>query len=293
MPNWYETLFYCVFLGQILLISFHYPERLRRRMVAVLEDYPPERYPRLYPKPVEVYRIGIWIFTFATRAIVVLGLLLLVALATVIDPAGFADDGFISEAWPAAFFMVQCLPFVVLGVTELSQLKLMRQAGTASRRRAELRRRRLVDFVSPAWLGLAALLFAGSIAFDLYLHDFDVSLGHDTMQRALTLLATNLLFVVAGAWQLYGRKPDPHQSPRDRAQRIGVELKAEVFASIAISVFFMLLAADDALHLDYLDATMISLYFQAIAFLSIGLSLRRLSLDDIDFDVYKADLATE
>lgn len=291
MPTWYDTLFYCVFLAQIVLISFHYPEKLRRRMLRVLETYPPAEYPLLYPKPVEVYRRRIRVFQIATRCLFALGVVLLLALATVVDHKSFADDGFISEAWPAGYAMIQILPFLLLELSEASQLKLMRQARTASRRRAELRPRRLFDLVSPAWLGLAVLLFVGSIAFDLFVHDFDFNLRHDTMERALVLTATNLLFVVVGALQLLGRKADPHQSSSDRTHRIGVALKSVVFASLAISVFFAFRAAGDVFSTHCLDATLISLYFQVIVVLSIGYALRSITLDDIDFDVYRSEPA--
>jgi len=291
MPTWYDTLFYCVFLAQIVLISFYYPEKLRRRILGLLETYPPAEYPRLYPKPVEVYRRRIQVFRIVTLGIFALGIVLLVALATVIDHKSFAADGFISEAWPAGYAMIQILPFVLLEVTEASQLKLMRQAKAAHRRRAALRPRRLLELVSPVRLSLAALLFVGAIVFDLAVHGFDFSLGHDTMQRAVTLAVTNLFFVAVGAYLLRGRKPDPYQSPDDREHLIGVALRSQVFASMAISVFFILLAAGDALAMPYLDATLNSLYFQAIVFLSIGHILRSVQLDDLDFEVYRSEPA--
>ena len=47
-------------------------------------------------------------------------------------------------------------------------------------------------------------------------------------------------------------------------------------------------AADDLFDLDFLDATLMSLYFQFIVVLSIGHVLRSLSLKDVNFDVYKS-----
>ena len=46
-------------------------------------------------------------------------------------------------------------------------------------------------------------------------------------------------------------------------------------------------AADDVFDLDFLDAILLSLYFQVIAFLSLAHVLQTLKLEDIDFEVYK------
>ena len=45
-------------------------------------------------------------------------------------------------------------------------------------------------------------------------------------------------------------------------------------------------------RLDFLDAAIMSIYFQGIAFFSLGYALRSIKLDAIDFDVYKNDVAT-
>ena len=47
MMAWSNNLFYIVFLGQILLISYYFPRKLLERMQYVLETYPPAAYPKL------------------------------------------------------------------------------------------------------------------------------------------------------------------------------------------------------------------------------------------------------
>ena len=134
---------------------------------------------------------------------------------------------------------------------------------------------------------LAVFLFLAAILFDLHVHGYVVDLGHDTMQRALVLTATNLLFVLVGAWLLFGKKQDPYQAPQDRAKRITVGLVPLCWTSMAMSLFFMMQAADDVYSLDALDALLMSLYFQVLVFFSIGYVLRRYPVQDIDFEVYK------
>lgn len=257
----------------------------------MLETYPHADYPKLYPKPAEYYVIGQWAFKIANRVIIALGLGVLYAILFLVDHANFADDGFISEAWPMAYGLIQFVPLSLLEFSVFRQFRLMRKANTAKTRQADLHRRRLFDFVPPAIVGLAVILFFATFVIDLYVHDFVIAWGHDTVERAIMLTATNLVFVAFGAWTLHGRKQDPHQTSADRSRLIASSLRSMFYTSMAMSVFFITQAADDVYDLDYLDATLVSVYFQAIVFLSIGHVLRSLKLEDIDFEVYKSHLA--
>ena len=133
------------FLGQIFVISYYFPKKILARMDYVRATYPPTQYPRLYPKPADYYVIGRSAFKFATRVILALGILILFVVLFVVDHATFADDGFISEAFPAAYGMIQFLPLMALEISEFSQFKLMRKAHVTTTRTAELSRR--LDFV--------------------------------------------------------------------------------------------------------------------------------------------------
>ena len=287
---WSNNLFYIAFLSQIFLMSYYFPNKLLARMRNVLTTYPPETYPKLYPRPIEHYKMAHLAYKYVSRFILLLGLFILFAVVFLVDHSTFADDGFISEMWPAAYGMIQFLPLMAVEFSEFSHFKQMRKANSKSKRTADLRRRGLTDLVSPPLLGMAVLLFAGAILFDLYVHDFAVTWGHDTIQRALVMAVTNGLLAIVGAWTLYGRKLDPHQSAEDRIQRISVNLKSLIYVSMALSVFIAITAADDVYNLDAVDAVIMSVYFQAITLLSLGYTLRNLTLDEIDFDVYKNDV---
>lgn len=289
---WSNNLFYIAFLSQIFLMSYYFPNKLLARMRHVLETYPPETYPKLYPRPVEHYKMAHLAFKLVSGCIFLLGFLVLFAVMFWVDHSTFADHGFISVAWPAAYGVIQFLPLLAVEFSEFSQLKQMRKANVASKRIADLRRRELTDLVSPVLLGTALLLFAGAIIFDLYVHDFAVSWGHDTVQRAIVMTLTNGFLALVGAWNLYGRRLDPHQSAEDRIQRISVSLKSLLYVSMALSVFIAIVAADDIYNLDFIDAAIMSVYFQAIALLSLGYTLRSIKPDEIDFDVYKNDATT-
>lgn len=286
---WSNNLFYIAFLSQIFLMSYYLPNKLLARMQHILATYPPETYPKLYPRPIEHYKIAHLALKYGSRFVLLLGFLILFAVMFWVDHSNFADHGFISSVWPAAYAMLQFLPILAIELSEFSHFKQMRKANTASKHIADLRRRKLTDLVSPKLLIMALLVFSGAILFDLYVHNFDVTWGHDTVQRALVLTITNVFLAIVGAWHLYGRKLDPHQSVEDRIQRISVGLKSLLFVSMALSVFIATTAADDLYSLDFIDAVIMSVYFQGIALLSLVYTLNNIKPDEIDFDVYRSD----
>ena len=290
--TWSNNLFYIAFLSQILLLSYYFPNRLLERMQQVLTLYPPETYPKLYPKPIEYYKMGQLTFKYVNRFVLLLGLAVLFAIMFWVDHSTFADDGFISEAWPAAFGMIQYLPLLAVEISEFSNFKQMREANAASRRTADLKRRSLGDVVSPALIATALLLLAGAIIVDLFAHEFALNWENGSLGRAITLIVSNGVIASIGWWNLYGRKLDPHQSSEDRYQRVSVTIKSLLYVSMAMSVFIAVTAIDDLYKLDYLDAVLMSVYFQAIALMSLGIPLNDLKLEEIDFDVYKNDPAT-
>jgi len=287
-----NILFYIVFICQIILLSFILPRHILGRMKSVFETYPPKQYPKLYPKPTEDYKKGHRRFKLINRAILMLGFVILLALVFVIDHATFADDGYISEIWPAGYGMIQFLPLIFLEFSEFSQFKQMRMANQNTTRNAELRQRRLFGFVSPLIVGMAVLLYAASILLDLYVHDFVIQWDHDTTQRTIVLTVTNLFLAGMGAWHLHGRKLDPHQALGDRAKQISANLKSLLYVSMALSVFFMTNSVDDVYPLDFMSASLLSVYFQVIAFVSIGQMMRSMRLEDMDFEVYRNDVTT-
>jgi uncharacterized membrane protein len=282
-----DSLFYVAFLGQIFLISWYFPEKILRRMKYVLKTYPPSQYPRLYPKPIEYYQTGQWAFRLVNRIIIVAGFVILFVMLFVVDHNSFADDGYISEFWPAAYGAVQFLPLMFLEFSECNQFRMMRKANVSTTRTADLSRRGLFGFVSPRLFASAILLIVATLLFDLYVLDFEIRWGRDAVQRAMVLIVTNLLLVVVGVWNLRGRKMNPHQARDDRTRQITTALHSLLYVSMAMSVFFMTQTADDLYDLDFLDATLMSLYFQLIVVLSLGHVLRSLSLENVNFDVYR------
>ncbi len=285
MLSWTEYLFYPIFLGQIALISWYLPGRMNAHMSAVLEKYPPDQYPKLYPQSEDCYITGQRRYRLMNNVIAFVGLLLIGLLLFVVDHAGFADDGFISEAWPAFYGMLQFLPLLFIEFSASGQWKLMREKNTSTKRSADLQPRRLFDYVSPRLLLVAVVAAVAAFTFEMAMHDFAWSV--ERLQRLSILLLVNGFFLVIGYSLLRGRKPDPYQSPEDRARLVRRNLTSLLFTSIAISLFAVYQSLDSVYDIDYLDALMMSLYFQVVAALSFGYLLHQQSIDDVNFEVYR------
>jgi len=287
MLTWNNLLFYVAFLGQIFLISYYIPGKILKRLQYVHEHFPPEQYPKLYPQSIEKYVIGQRVFKIANWVIVLIGFAILLAVIFVVDHSTFADDGYISEFWPMVYGAIQFLPAIFLELSAFGQLKLMRKANTSTTRTAQLRPRRLFDFMSPQLFGLTIVMYLAAIVVDLYVHEFAVTWTHDTVQRGIVLSATNLLLVALGAWLMYGQRLNPHQSIEDRSTQVRASLGSFLYISIAMSVFFMVQALDDVYDMDFLGATLLSVYYKVIVAISMVLPLRSQCLENMNFDVYK------
>ena len=271
-------IFLPVFLVQVFVISYYFPSKIFQRMTHVLETYPPSEYPKLYIKSADYCRLWHSVYFWLNRLIMLLGLVVAAAVI-LLDPGG--EDG-VSDAWPAIYGMVQFVPLILLDVIGFRTFRSMRSA--TSHRKAELRPRRLSSYLSMGWVVAAVGMLACAVTLDYFYYDFE-----DWITRTGTLVFSNLFMGCFGAWVLYGRKPDPHQSFADRSKQIRAQLMSMFGTSIAISFLFMSLSINNILDADYLDAPFLSAYFTLLSVLGVGLLMRSMRLEDIDFEVYRAD----
>lgn len=280
-----ELLFYIAFASQIYLLSHEIPRRIVARKRKVLEQYPPSIYPKLYVKSSDAYEKSNRSFILINRVIFWVGIGIMLSLIFVVDHSTFADDGYVSEAWPAAYGMLQFVPILLLEISGFREFRAMRNADLSTRRRAELKPRRLFDFISPMQFGSAVLLYILTIAAIFSIQHTD----SDGIILSVSLTFANLLFVAIGWWNLRGRNLNPHQASADRSHQIKLTLTSFVFISIVMSVFYLVTLADRVYDLDFLDAFLLSIYFQVIALGSTGYVIHCMKLEDINFDVYKDD----
>ena len=285
MPH--NILFYFVFLSQIILVSSYFPRKLLGRMKSVLETYPPSKYPKLYPKPIEVYETRQRIYRIMNQIILVAGFILMFAVGL----WDYSSDGTVSDFFPFVYWMVQVIPLMLMEISGYAYFKLMRKADLRTRRKAELRPRRLFDFISPTIFGTAIFMNIACILYYLYIDQFQFHWGSDAFVTSITLIAMNTFFAGIIYWNLSGKKLDPYQSSKDRTRQIEATVKSLVFVSIGASIFIIVAAVINEYDLDYLEPSIMSLYLQLIALVSLGTLLRTLRIEDINFDVYKEDVS--
>ena len=274
--------FHMVFLSQILLLSFYFPKKMLSRIQHVFETYPPSKYPKLYPKPIEYYEKARRNYKNMNLFILLAGLLLLGVLL------GYSRSGKWDHVIATWYYLAQVLPLILLEIWSLKYYKLMRKANSSTTRKAELQPRRLFDFISPTFIGMAILVYFAFIGFVLYIKQFDFPwFGGYWNIVGVTLL--NLFFAGIIIWNLYGKRRDPHQAYEDRKRQIELTVKSLVFISIAATLKIAISIVLGALELRHLQPIVTSLYFQLIVFIGIGTVLRAFRVEDINFEVYKKD----
>lgn len=286
------SVFYIVFSSQIFLMSIYFPEKLRRRVEYVLDNFPPDRYPKLYPstapgRAAERLRSGLRLYRAVNYGIAILGLIVLFAMAL----SNYRPDlkgG--DEIFVLAYFMLQACPLLYVSLKEMRMHQLMREAYSSSTRKAPLAPRRLFDFVSPTAVASAVLLYAVWLVTYLADKGFGTSWEPEVYLTLVTMTGTNLLFAGVIARYLYGKKPDPYQAYKDQLKQIGAIAEVMVFTSIGISLFSIVTIAADRYSLEVFDPPLTSLYLQFCAVAGIGYMMRLLKIDSIDFEVYREDV---
>lgn len=282
-----NILFYLVFLSQLILISYYLPSKVLARMRYVVNHYPPSEYPKLYPQDLGCYKKSHRRYQLCNHFLLLIGVLIIAADAWWSHTYG----GGVDNAFPVLFGMIQFIPMMWLELSEFGQFKLMRKLNTNTKRTAELTRRRLFDHVSPALIFAAVGVFFTTIILDLYWHDFTYEWGGDILIRAFTLSLCNVLFMLIVRFNLHGKKLNPHQSYEDRSRQVEAVSRTLAYLSIVMSLFFIYTSAADVYDLNAYEHVVMSAYFQIIALLSIGNIIWGQPLENLNFDVYKADVS--
>ena len=278
-----HTLFHLVFLGQILLISFYFPRKILSRISYVFRTYPPSEYPKLYPEPIEYYEKARRNYRNMNVFILLAGLLLMAMLL------GYSSSG----EWDLGnivfpYFMAQFFPVILMEIWHSKYYKLMRNTDSRTTRKAELHPRRLFDFISLKMIGLTVLVYLAFVVFILYIRQFDYP-WFGGYGNIVGVTAMNLFFAGIIIWNMYGKKLNPYQAYEDRKKQIELIVKQMVFISIAGTTHIAIEVVLSILDLRHLQPTVMSLYFQLIAVVS----LRALRIDTINFEVYKEDPSQE
>lgn len=284
-----NLLFYGFFIGQLVLISLVLPAKIAERIRYIRTNFPRSSYPKLYPCDEKSFHFSLGTFTRTNHVIFTAGLVLMASVCG----WDVANPGYVSEAIPAGFFLLQVLPFLALEFSERSYLKAMKAANTTSKRTGDLVPRQLTNLVSPLLLLMAAVSLAAAIVLDIIFfwnsaHPL-FGISPNTLIRVSTLLAVNGLFIGLGFFMLFGKKLDPHQSSKDRNLTAASSIKSFCFVSLTMSIYFIARITTDNFEAEFMKSAAMCAYCLLVAYFSIGVRLKDLNVDAIDFDVYRAD----
>jgi hypothetical protein len=290
-----ETILFCfVFSGQVLLISWFYARRVISRGRYVLENFPPSTHPKLYPQPTEYYERRLRNFARLNVVIVIAGLS--ISLGLVLGTLVGEWDGVIvtpsqHQHWDGVivtpFFLLQMVASAYLDLSSLKHHKAMAKAPPPRVRTTELRRRRLVDFVSPALLVVAALTNVAFIAFVLYYRRFEFT-WFTAAGNIAAVTALLLLFSALVAIALRAPSRDPYQAHEDRRNLIKLVVKQALAVSIALPVLITANLIVKLFDPDLLEPVIASLFCQGVA-AALLWPLYSYRADKVDFDVYRRD----
>jgi len=282
MPN--SVLFYLIFISQIWLLSYFYPRKILERIRFVIQNYPPQQYPKLYPQSLDKVERVQKIYKFLNYIILAIGIWLLVGLGMLSNADN--QDNF-NEGIPLMYGMVQFIPMMMLEVLGYKQFKLMKQKDTRTNRKAELQPRRLFAYVSPYLIISAVVMYIFLIAFELYMTQYTITF--DFMVKVGSVSLANLLFIGITLFNLFGKKLDPYQATEERIKQTKFAIRSMAFISIFVSFFMVAQTLVNTYELGTVEIMINSLYFQVLAIFSIGRIIKNFKIEDIDFDVYKAE----
>jgi hypothetical protein len=280
--------FYLLFLSQIFILSYYYPWKTYARISYVLDHFPPAQYPKLYPDnnyidPSIPMRKSVKIFKAFNILTVFIGLgALLAAFLNDYKPVGNGEETLVG-----IFAMVQFIPIIIMEVKSYWQNQRMRELNKSKVRTADLRARRVFDYISPIWVVMAGVLFLGVAVFELYIADFIWLWDKKFISLVGTGAVIHLFFGFLIYKAVYGKKQDPHLSYEDQQKVISVVVHTSVYTSVGMSIFFIVNSAVKEFDLSYLDPVIMSIYFQVLAFIGVGYVFRNVKVEDLDFEVYK------
>lgn len=294
-----DALFYGVYLSQILLVSLYLPGRIAQRARSLIATHPPAEFPKLYPVPVATIERTMRLYRNLNLSVVAIGLALLTADVfsgyTVDSAWAHWQEG---EPYPirnyrAVAFVSSCytlLQYLVsiglFGYWASRYFMRMKAAASATIRSADIKPRRLFDFVSPALLGTALAIYVAVAVLLLVLK----LPGNSTAIMIAALTVSNACAAGCLFGFLYGRKHDPHQAREDRARAMRQAWRGMVVLSILLSAVYGIAGAliDLRLPFDYaLFAS--SLFAQVVAVILASSSFFVLPFGQANFEVYRAD----
>lgn len=271
-------LFNWVFGAQILLLSLYFPLRVLRHAASIYENYPPETYPKLYPRSMGGYkRMGQIFKSLCVMALVLGGVMLYASINELVSLKALT-------LLATAYFLFQAAPFVYLEMGMFKEWKLMRESQNGRRRKAELAPRRFMDFLPKGMLVIWAVCNVGFFVFMFYIKQFNYPwFGGYANIAAMTFM--NLFFAFILGWNIYGQKKNPHQDFNDRRKQIRGVAMVLIFINVAAEIFVAISVSLSALDMRSYQIVVLTLYHIAIGMMGF----RSYLCGPENYDVYRDD----
>lgn len=165
----------------------------------------------------------------------------------------------------------------------------MWRAFSEPRRQADLRRRRLFDFVSPLAVFGALACYTVWLVFYLDIKGWSGPWGEEVYISIGVTTAMNVAYAAIIARFIYGRKLDPYQASKDHHKTVAAVTQILVYSSIGISLFHIVSVAADEYALEAFDPVFSSLYMQFCAALGLGITMGSVKVEELDYSVYRTN----
>lgn len=277
------SIFYLVFIVQIVLLTIYYPRKIVKRMRTIQNNYPQSTHPKLYPKSSHYYTQIANMYVGLNVVILGIGLVVIYLVST----GRFMDERGVNTMLPWFYFMLQMIPMWLINILGFRMTKLMRLKDSRTERSADLSPRGFFSYVSPKLLSAVILSYVAFVLFVFYLADFEFDVEGKAFLMSVILLAGYAFFFIMSAVMIYGRKTDPYQKQADRFKAISFTIKTYCFTMISCAVFLSTMMAFSTFELKSIMPVAMSIFLQFIVVISMGYMLQKFRLEDIDFDVYK------
>ena len=285
-PDVQIVLIAVLFGSQVFVLSFFTPRRSRQYYALMFARYPPQEYPRLYPVPRE--KMERRLALVMPLHIAIGGISAITLFVGIIHGADSVELA--RRMFTCLFF--QILPAYLTMFLMIRVAKAFRAIPPPSVRSVELRPWRVVDFVSPLWigLGLAGQVSALTCGLVAYLH------RREALPMVLFCSLISGAFLLRMLYVLLGRvtfkRADPFMSTADTFRVRQRRFRALFRGGAALGAFytFALLYQAQLVRLDFNSAYLfvgLSVVFQLL-WLAI-VSAQGRDLETRDFSVYRAD----
>ncbi len=277
---WDNYLLYMVFLGQIFVLSFYFPRKILGLINTSMQQHSSDMYPKLYPIKENEIKTKLKIFNLFNTLVLSIGLAI-VAMSIINksdDLAGWDD-----QAVLFCFLMLQYLPMLYLGAQGFDYLKLMREKNKNEHRIADLKPRKLLDFVSKPFLSAALLSYGLCVVTVLYF----VQYPFDGFAGLVNILGVSTLYAGLGFGiyqKISGKKHNPLQTNEDRSVETTIVIKLLILTAICSSLYLAISLILASMNMRDLGNIIYSIYLQAFVFYAYQV----MKFDRIDYSVYKA-----